>query len=89
MERIAYRLTGRSGPQVRPEKDGEHLATALEAQDLILNLDPAAPPRRLRDAGLEAAFAFPQALWPCPGAWPHRTRPVPEPLTAAPAATGA
>ena len=63
------------------------MAATLDPEDLILNFDPAAPLTRLRDAGIEAAFAAPETLLPSPIAWPRGTRPVPEPLAPAPGET--
>ena len=60
---------------------------SLDVDDIILNFDPAAPSKRFKTAGLEAALLTVGAALPHAIPWPAGTAPKPAPLATAPAAT--
>ena len=53
---------------------------SLDVDDIILNFDPAAPSKRFKTAGLEAALLTVGAALPHAIPWPAGTAPKPAPL---------
>ncbi len=58
--------------------------STVSLSDVRLNFDPAAPARRFKDAGLEAAQLPMEALLPKSVQWPPGLAPTPQPLSPAP-----
>jgi hypothetical protein len=63
------------------------MAGTLDVDDIILNYDPAAPQKRFKAAGLEAAMLAPAAALPHPVPWPAGAAPKAAPLATPPAPT--
>ena len=59
----------------------------FDVDDIKLNFDPAAPHRRFREAGLDAAALSAEAMLPHAIPWPSGAAPKPAPLATPPAET--